>query len=59
MQQVNAPRERQESAKKDFALVHTAYEGTPGNPWKKSDSEAYNENGLEKIPAEKTIESNG
>src|SRR5439155_21818755 len=40
------PRERQENTDRHFALVRTAYERTTGNRWKKSDSEAYNENGL-------------
>src|SRR5438093_12239356 len=49
------PRERQENTDRDFALVRDAYERATGNRWKKSDSEAYNENGLEKVPAEKII----
>ena len=40
------PRERRESADRDFALVRDAYERATWNQWKKSDSEAYNENGL-------------
>ena len=42
-------------ADRDFALVRDGYERATGNRWKKSDSEAYNENGLEKIPAETII----
>src|SRR5439155_15300337 len=49
------PRERQENTDRHFALVRTAYERATGNRWKKSDSEAYNENGLKKVPAEKII----
>ncbi len=49
------PRERQENAGRHLALVRAAYERATGNRWKKSDSEAYNENGLEKIPAGKII----
>src|SRR5437867_3137149 len=49
------PRERQDNADRHFALVRAAYERATGNRWKKSDSEAYNENGLEKVPAEKII----
>ena len=50
-----APRERHETAAEHFALVRDAYERATGNQWKKSDSAAYNENRLEKIPAEKII----
>src|SRR5439155_1838904 len=50
-----APRERDVCSNQDFALVRDAYERATGNRWKKSDSEAYKENGLEKIPAEKII----
>src|SRR5437867_9931622 len=49
------PRERQENTDRHFALVRTAYERATGNRWKKSDSEAYNENGLQKVPSEKII----
>src|SRR5206468_2858487 len=49
------PRERQENADRHFALVRTAYERATGNRWNKSDSEAYNENGIEKLPADKII----
>src|SRR5438093_3028943 len=49
------PRERHENADRHFALVRAAYERATGNRWRKSDSEAYNENGLKKVPAEKII----
>src|SRR5206468_69106 len=49
------PRERQENTDRHFALVRAAYERATGNRWRKSDSEAYNENGLQKVPAEKII----
>ena len=49
------PRERQENADRHFALVRAAYERATGNRWNKSDSEAYNENGIEKLPADKII----
>jgi hypothetical protein len=50
-----APRERQDTADGDFALVRTAYEKATGNRWNKSDSEAYNENGIKKVPVDKII----
>src|SRR5262245_13168008 len=50
-----APREREENADRVFALVRTAYERATGNRWNKSDSEAYNENGIEKVPVDKVI----
>ena len=50
-----APRERQESADQHFALVRAAYERATGNRWSKSDSEAYQKNGLKTVPAEKII----
>ena len=50
-----APRERPESADRHFALVRAAYEKATGNRWKKSDSDAYEENGLKKLPAETII----
>ena len=49
------PRERQENADRHFALVRAAYERATGNRWNKSDSEAYNENGIKKLPADKII----
>src|SRR4030095_9406403 len=50
-----APRERQDTAEGDFALVRAAYEKATGNRWNKSDSEAYNENGIKKVPVLKII----
>ena len=50
-----APRERQDTADGDFALVRAAYEKATGNRWNKSDSEAYNENGIKKVPVDKII----
>ena len=50
-----APRERQEPAREHFALVCAAYEKATGNRWNKADSEAYYENGIEKLPVEKAI----
>lgn len=47
-----APRERPESADRHFAVVRAAYEKATGNRWKKPDSDAYEENGLRKLPAE-------
>ena len=49
------PRERQENADRHFALVRAAYESATGNRWSESDSEAYNENGIAKLPAETLI----
>jgi hypothetical protein len=48
-------RERQESADRHFALVREAYEKATGNIWSDSDSSAYGENGLEKVPVEKIV----
>ncbi len=48
-----APRERQESADRHFALVRAAYEKATGNRWNKLDTQAYEENGLRKLPAER------
>jgi hypothetical protein len=50
-----APRERNETAKRDFELVRAAYENTTGNRWNKSDSEAYNENDINNVPVDKVI----
>lgn len=50
-----APRERQENADRHFALVRDAYENATGNTWSDSDSGAYEENGLEKVSAEKIV----
>src|SRR6266516_4604723 len=49
------PRERQENADRHLALDRAAYERVTGNRWSKSDSEAYNENGITKLPADKII----
>jgi len=49
------PRERQENADRHLALVRAAYERVTGNRWSKLDSEAYNENGITKLPADKII----
>jgi hypothetical protein len=50
-----APRERQETGDRDFALVRAAYEKATGNRWNKSDSEAYDENGIKRVPVDKII----
>ena len=50
-----APRERPETGDEHLALVQVAYEKATGNRWNRSDSEAYVENGLRRIPAEKII----
>jgi hypothetical protein len=50
-----APRETPDSSDLHFSLVRAAYERVTGNRWKKSDSEAYAENGLRKVPAETII----
>ncbi|MBM3790761.1 MAG: hypothetical protein FJW35_10505 [Acidobacteria bacterium] len=50
-----AQREKSESASRHFVLVRDAYEKATGNRWKKSDSEAYEANGLRKLPAETII----
>jgi GTP cyclohydrolase FolE2 len=42
-------------ANRHFASVRAAYEKTTGNRWKKSDSDAYEQNGLTKLPAETII----
>src|SRR5437667_3789055 len=49
------PRERHENADRHFALVRAAYERVTGNRWSQSDSEAYNENGIQKLPAAKIV----
>jgi hypothetical protein len=53
--QAAAPRERGEVADEHLALVRTAYERATGNRWIKSDLEAYEQNGLRTLPAEKII----
>ncbi len=50
-----APREKQESAERHFALVRDAYEKATGNTWNDSDSAAYEENSLQRVPTEKII----
>jgi hypothetical protein len=50
-----APRERAESADRHLAIVRAAYEKATGNRWKKSDSDAYAENALRKLPAETIV----
>jgi hypothetical protein len=50
-----APRERQDTADGDFALVRAAYEKATENRWNKSDSEAYDENGIVRVPVDKII----
>ena len=50
-----APRERPETDDEHLARVQAAYEKATGNRWKRSDSEAYEENGLRRIPTEKII----
>jgi hypothetical protein len=50
-----APRERQENPDGDCARVRTAYENATGNPCKKTDNAAYQENGLGSIPVDKII----
>ena len=48
-----APRERGKDADEHLALVRAAYERVTGNRWNKSDLEAYQQNGLRTLPAEK------
>jgi hypothetical protein len=50
-----APRESPDSSDLHFSLVRAAYEKTTGNRWRKSDFDAYEENGLRKLPAETII----
>src|SRR5947207_12711328 len=50
-----APRERQGSTDRHFALVRDAYEKATGNTWTVSDFNAYEEHDLEKLPAEKIV----
>jgi hypothetical protein len=50
-----APRERKETADDDLSRVRAAYEKATGNRWNKSDSEAYHQHGIAKIPIEKTL----
>jgi hypothetical protein len=50
-----APRERQETGDRHVALVRAAYEKATGNRWTKSDSEAYDENSIKRVPLVKII----
>src|SRR5213596_2736361 len=50
-----APREKLVSTDRHFALVRDAYEKATGNTWNVSDFTAYEEHGLEKLPAEKIV----
>jgi hypothetical protein len=50
-----APPERGENSEEHLALVRTAYERATGNKWNKSDFEAYDQNGLRAMPAEKIV----
>ncbi len=50
-----APREKQENPDSHLALVRSAYQRATGNRWNKSDSEAYQQNCLQSIPAERII----
>jgi hypothetical protein len=50
-----APPERGEDSEEHLALVRTAYERATGNKWNKSDFEAYDQNGLRAMPAEKIV----
>jgi hypothetical protein len=52
---VAAPRERKTAKDRDFGLVRAAYEMATGNLWGKSDTEAYQENGLGQLPAGRII----
>ncbi len=49
-----APREK-ETVEQDFLLVREAYEKATGNRWNQSDSEAYEQNGIENVPTAKII----
>jgi hypothetical protein len=48
-----APREIKETADDDLSRVRAAYEKATGNRWNKSDSEAYHQHGIARIPTEK------
>jgi len=50
-----APREREETAERDFLLVREAYEKATGNRWSQSDFEAYEQYGIRNVPAAKII----
>src|SRR5688572_26139385 len=49
------PRERQDGVGRDLELVRAAYEKATGNRWTKSDSAAYDENGIRNVPIEKIL----
>lgn len=49
------PRERPEHDDEHLALVQVAYEKATGNKWNDSDSSAYEEHTLYKVPAEKIV----
>jgi len=49
------PREKEKARNRDLALVRAAYEKATGNRWNKSDSDAYEENDLGRVPAAKMI----
>jgi hypothetical protein len=49
-----APIERK-TAEQDFLLVREAYEKATGNRWNQSDSEAYRDNGISKVPTGKIV----
>jgi len=49
-----APREK-ETAEQDFLLVREAYEKATGNRWNQSDSEAYEQNKIGKVPTAKIV----
>jgi hypothetical protein len=50
-----APRERPETSDRHLVLVQAAYEKATGNRWNKSDSEAYSENRIKKVPVDRII----
>jgi hypothetical protein len=50
-----APPEKQPNACGDLATVRAAYEKATGNRWSKSDTEAYQANGLKSIPTTKIV----
>ncbi len=50
-----APREIEENFERQFELVQTAYERATGNRWNKWDTEAFCQNRLEELHAEKII----
>jgi hypothetical protein len=49
------PRERQDAADHDFAVVRAAYEKATGNRWTTSDSEAYTENQIATVPLHRIL----